>query len=209
MRPSRSLVAVAVALLAACSILPKSESPDVYMLPEAGTAPAPGATPVDWSLRIETPQTTRNLDSSRIAVLPQPNVVTNYQGARWTDNAPIVLRNRLLDAFRSEGRINGLSSDDNSLQADLELGGDLRAFQTEYRDGKPEIVVRYEARLIVARNRRIYATRSFEIHQSVDGTAVPQVIAAFGRAGDALAAQLVPWTMQQGEAQAQTQGKKL
>jgi cholesterol transport system auxiliary component len=201
MRPSRFLVAAAAAtVLAACSILPKSESPDIYLLP-ATVSTAAIAAPVDWSLRVDTPQASRSLDSTRIAVLHDANVITNYQGARWNDNAPIMLRNRLLDAFRADGRIRGLSSDDGSLQADLELGGDLSAFQSEYHDGKPDVVVRYEARLVNPHNRRIVATRSFEVRQPVNGTAIPQVVTAFGQASDALAGQLVAWTMQQGASQ--------
>jgi cholesterol transport system auxiliary component len=44
---------------------------------------------------------------------------------------------------------------------------------------------------------RIIASRSFEVSEPVDGKAVPEVVAAFGRADDALARQVVEWTLQQ------------
>ncbi|WP_233172005.1 ABC-type transport auxiliary lipoprotein family protein [Dyella sp. ASV21] len=193
----RSLsLCMATALLGACSILPKTESPDIYRLPATPLAHAQ-APAVSWSLRVTTPQAERMLNSSRITVWPQGDVVSVYQGARWSDSATTLLRNRLIDAFRDDGRIGALSSDDDSLQADYALAGDLRAFQSVYQGGQPVVVVRLDARLVQTSGLRIVATRRFEISQPVSGTAVPQVVAAFGQASDALANQVVAWTMQQ------------
>ncbi|WP_266169953.1 ABC-type transport auxiliary lipoprotein family protein [Dyella subtropica] len=192
----RLIVALSLASLAGCSVLPKAESPDIYRLPSTAL-PHAEAGAVNWSLRIDTPQADRAVDSVRIAVLPQGDVVSVYQGARWSDRVPTLLRNRLLEAFRDDGRIAALSSDDTSLQADYALNGDLTAFQSEYRNGQPVIVVRYNARLVRNSGMRIVATHRFEISQPVSGTAVPQVVAAFGQASDALANQLVTWTLQQ------------
>lgn len=187
---------IAMLMLGACSVLPKAESPNIYRLP-ATPLPHAQAQAVGWSLRITTPQAERMIDSSRIAVFPQGDVVSVYQGARWSDSATTLLRNRLVDAFRDDGRIGALSSDDDSLQADYSLSGDLRAFQSVYQDGQPVVVIRLDARLVQNNGLRIVATRRFDISQPVNGKAVPQVVAAFGQASDALANQLVTWTMQQ------------
>ena len=187
---------MAATLLVACSVLPKAESPDIYRLP-ATPLPHAQAAPAGWSLRIGTPQAERMIDSSRIAVMPQGDVVSVYKGARWSDNATTLLRNRLIDAFRDDGRASSVSDDDNALPADYALAGDLRAFQSEYRDGAPVVVIRFDARLVQTSGLRVIATRRFDVTQPIGGTAVPQVVAAFGQASDALATQLVAWTMQQ------------
>lgn len=192
-------------LTAACSILPKAEALDVYRLPST-TAIAQG-TPAQgmaaqgpsaaWSLRIATPNSSSIVNNERILVMPEPNLVKTYQGARWSDPAPVLLRNRLMAAFGSDGRIKYLSSDDSNVQADLELGGELRAFQTEYREGKPAVVIVFDARLVQAGTKRIVAAHSFAVRQPVAGTKVPQVVDAFGLAGDSLALEVVDWTMMQ------------
>ncbi|MCY1498208.1 ABC-type transport auxiliary lipoprotein component [compost metagenome] len=189
----------ALALLGACSILPEAETPDIYLLP-ATAAGASGGPKQDWSLQVDTPKASHALDRNRIAVLPTDNQLSSYQGARWSSPAPELLRDRLVDAFVADGRVDRLSSDAYNLAADLELAGDLRAFQSEYRNGRPEIVIRLDARLIHGAAPRIVAARSFEVRQAVDGEQVPQVVAAFGRAADRLAAQVVEWTIQQGAA---------
>jgi cholesterol transport system auxiliary component len=185
-----------LALLSACSVLPKSEPQQIYRLP-ANPLPHDAAAPVGWSLRIDTPNAERMLDSSRIAVLPEGDTVSVYKGARWSDSATTLLRNRLVDAFRDNGRIAALSSDETSLQADYALSGDLRSFQSVYENGQPVVVIRFDARLVKNSGLRIVATRRFDITQPVGGTSVPQVVAAFGQASDALASQLVNWTLQQ------------
>lgn len=196
-----TLLMAALLALASCSVLPKAESPDIYRLPST-PLPHAQASAVNWSLRVDTPQAERMLDSARIAVLPQGDMVSVYKGARWSDRVPVLLRNRLIEGFRTDGRVAALSSDDTNLQADFVLSGDLTAFQSEYRGQQPTIVVRYDARLVRNNGLKIVASRRFEVTQPASGTAVPQVVAAFGQASDALATQVVEWTLEQHAAEA-------
>ena len=187
---------MAILLLGACSIFPKPEPQETYRLPVTAL-PRADAQPVNWSLRVDTPQGGRMIDSARIVVLPQGDVMTVYRGARWSDPATTLIRNRLIDAFHDDGRVAAVSSDDSSVQADYILTGDMRAFQSEYQGDHPVVVIRFDARLISNAGLRIIATHRFEVTQPVNGSAVPQVVTAFGQASDALAAQLVSWTLQQ------------
>lgn len=180
-------------LLGGCSILPRSEAPNVYLLPATSAAATAHHSVLQASLRIVTPQAARILDSTRIAVMPQDNIITAYEGARWSDPAPRLLRDRLVDAFRADGRFAAVSSDDAHLQANMELTGDLRAFQSEYVNGVPVVVIRYDAQLVRGRSQEIVATRRFDIREPVAGKEVPQVVKAFGQATDQLAAQVLSW----------------
>jgi len=195
-RAYQMIAPVALALISACSILPKADPSDVYRLPAAqGTAQG---TPVSWSLRLAKPQTSEFLDSSRIAVVPNGDLISSYANSRWSDPAPVLLRNRLMDGFQRDGRVTLLSTDDTNLQADYELGGQLQAFQSEYRGSAVEVVIRLDARLVRGSDQRIIASRRFEVHQAVTDTKVPAVVAGFGLAGDQLNRQVVEWVVQQG-----------
>lgn len=193
---ARVYTCIAIAALTACSVLPKAETPDVYRLPAMPLPHASSAT-TGWSLRVNTPQAERMIDSSRIAVVPQGNQISVYQGARWSDTATTLLRNRLIDAFRDDGRASPVSSDDNALPTTYTLAGDLRAFQSEYQGSEPVVIIRFDARLVQNKGLRVVATHRFDIAQPVGGKTVPQVVAAFGHASDTLASQIVAWTMQQ------------
>lgn len=193
----RVVLAASCVMLSACSILPQAEPTDVYMLPRvaASTASVPGAA-FAGSLRIVKPQTNQILDTPRIAVTPKGALIAAYHGARWSDPAPSLLRNRLLDIFQSDGRIGALSSDDSNLHTDFELGGNLQAFQSQYVGQGVEVLIRFDARLVDNR-QRIVASRRFEVHQPSQGVELAQVVNAFGQASDALGGQLLGWTMSQ------------
>ena len=195
-RAYHMIVPMALALVSACSILPKPDPSDVYRL--ASAQPASQGTPVSWSLRVTKPQTSEFLDSPRIAVVPDGNLISNYANSRWSDPAPVLLRNRLLDGFQRDGRVTLLSTDETNLQADYELGGQLQAFQSEYRGKSVEVVIRLDARLVRGRDHRIIASRRFEVRQPVSDAKVPAVVAAFGQAGDQLNKQVVDWVVSQG-----------
>jgi cholesterol transport system auxiliary component len=185
-------------LLSGCSIIPQSEPLQVYLLPSQAGQPSP-APALPWSLRINQPQASQALNSTRIAVRPEGNQISSYANSRWSDPVPRLLRNHLLKAFQNDGRVPALSSDDDNLQADLSLGGELQAFQTEYQPGVITVVLRLQARLVDSRRQRIIASRRFEVRQALLTPQVPAVVVAFGQASDQLAAQVLQWTLSQGQ----------
>ncbi len=183
-------------LLGACSILPHSEPLDIYLLP--GTALPAQTQRVDWSLRVSSPVSNQLLDDNRIVVLPKPGLINTYQGVRWSERTPRLLRDRLLDAFHDDGRIQALSNEEQRLQADLELVSDLRSFHSEYRDGLPYALIHLDASLVDVRSQQIIASRRFRISQPASDTSIGSVVAAFGQAGDQLSRELVDWTLAAG-----------
>lgn len=207
MSPSPRLLALAatLSLASACSILPQTEPVDIYRLPVHQAAGS--ATPASWSLRLNKPLASEALAGPRIAVIPQGDVISSYKGARWSDPVPMLVRNRLLDGFQRDGRVQRLSADDANLQADYELGGELQAFQSEYRaKDQVEVVIRYDARLVQGRSHRILASKRFEVRQPLAGIQVPSAVAGFGAASDQLTRQVIDWTVGQAT-QAQAQAK--
>ena len=102
MKRAYQLIApVALALVSACSILPKPDPSDVYRL--AAAPAATQGTPVAWSLRVTKPQTSEFLDSPRIAVVPNGDLISSYANSRWSDPSPVLLRNRLLTGSSAMG----------------------------------------------------------------------------------------------------------
>ena len=194
-------LAVGLGLLSACSILPKPELVDQYILPSAQAPVVSRSGAVNWSLRLDKPMASLALNNQNIAVVPQSNLISYYKGARWSDPAPALVRNRLLDAFLQDGRIKGLSTDDSNLQADYELGGELLAFQTHYNGNNPEVLIQYNARLVRTSDQRVIGSRRFDVRQPLNDPKVPSVVAGFGQAADVMSAQVVQWVIQQGQGQ--------
>lgn len=181
-----------MALLAGCSILPKAEELRVYQLPQAATAApaAPGNGPV---LRVNRPHAAPLLDSNRIVVMPEADQLSAYQGVRWSDRGPLLLRDRLVEGLRHTGRFRAVLSDDLPGQAALELAGELHAFQIEYRDGRPLAVIRLQATLLRGGGREVLASRAFRVERDMNGSSVEAAVEALGRGGEALARDLAQW----------------
>ncbi len=191
---------IAVMAISSCSILPPAESPNIYVLPQSAPAQNESNAPqLPWQLRVDTPEANGLLSGSDIVVMPEPDRITVYKDARWSDAAPLLLRERLIDAFMVTHRLSAVTSEDDAMRADFVLAGNLRAFQTEYRNGSPVVVVRFDAQLRRGGARDVLVARSFEVTAMPSGIAVPQVVQAFGQACDQLSAQVVAWTLQQGQ----------
>ncbi|CAI2476394.1 ABC-type uncharacterized transport system, auxiliary component [Serratia fonticola] len=192
----RLLVLVAVMPLAACTILPPSPVQQVFLLPALPTA-VDGGPGSKQTVRIVQPNSNQFLNGTRIAVQPQGSEITSFSGSRWSDPAPLLLRNRLIQEFRTNGHFRSVSSDDDNLQADLELGGDLVSFQGVYNGQQGEVVIRFDARLVRTSDREAIANRSFVVREPIHGTSMDNVVQAFGLASDKLAAQTLAWARQQ------------
>ena len=116
-RAYQIIAPLVLVLISACSILPKPDPSDVYRLASAQTS-TQGA-PVSWSLRVSKPQSSEFLDSPRIAVVPNGDLISSYANSRWSDPTPVLLRNRFMDGFQRDGRVTLLSTDETNLQACL------------------------------------------------------------------------------------------
>lgn len=191
------LLTISTAFLCACSILPSSTPVNIYQLPEPSFNQPINSPVKSWSLRINRPDSNNQINSQRIIVLPDGNLVSSYQGARWSDTAPTILRNKIISGFITDGRIKSVSSDDRALYADFEIDSYLQSFQSQYLNGVPQVVIRLDAQLVNTNSRKILANRRFEIIQTTTGVNVPQIVTAFGEATDQLNKQLIDWTIKQ------------
>lgn len=187
-----SFLSIAAMLTSACSILPAGEPLDTHRLPAAARSAAQAGT-LAASLRIARPASPARLAGTRIVVLPRDNVFSVYKGARWSDPAPMLLRERLLDAFAADGRVAALSSDAQGAQADYQLDSELLDFQIEYRAGVPRAVIRLDVLLLKTSTRHIVARRRFDSVVPVNGKELPEAVRALGKASDALADQVRDW----------------
>ena len=189
--------------MSACTVLPERVQSDLYQLPPSSLG-ASSAGPTLSGLRIDTPGTSDALGGSRVLVMAGDTSFQAYPDARWAAPAALLWRDWLLDAYWRDGRVTGLSTSSEALQATVELGGMLRALHHENLQGRSLAVIRYDARLIEVGSRRILASRRFEVSEPVSGSGVGALVDALGAAADRLAADLILWTLQQGQQQGQT-----
>ncbi|MBB3330890.1 cholesterol transport system auxiliary component [Halomonas campaniensis] len=188
-----ALIAALLLALPACSILPERAPLQIHVLPVTPAEPSSHAA-IDATLRVEAPEANALLSGSRILVMPTPNRMSVYEGARWSDPTPTLLRDRVIEAFLQAGYLTAVLDESGRLETDVALASDLRAFHSEYVEGRPEVVIRLDARLEDEAQRRLLASRRFEVREPSEGVPVEAVVEAFGRAADRLAQALVEWS---------------
>ncbi|HEY9119490.1 MAG TPA: ABC-type transport auxiliary lipoprotein family protein [Marinobacter sp.] len=190
------LTTAATLLLASCTVFPEQPAHQVFQLPES-TVPESTSIPIDTTLRVSAPLAITPIDSNRILVKPDAHEMRAYEGARWSNRAPVMLGNYLLESFRRDGRIATVVSDTSPARSHLTLVGDLSRFQAEYHDGSPVIHVQLNLQLIDERSRATIANNHFEASHPAAGEDVNAVVEAFGEASDEMARQVIAWTVEQ------------
>lgn len=194
-RKFRCILAVSLAaLLGACSILPESDPLIVYQLPAAHETVVPSFSGLSAkTLSVFTPYAGSFLDSNRIAVAPDGNRLSVYEGSRWNDFAPVVFRNRLIRDMRRISDLKAVDNERENLFADYQLRGDLVDFQVVYRNEQPTVVISFEASLVNSQSGRVIDSRHFSVAEPVDGSQVPEVVQAFGQASSRINHDIIQW----------------
>lgn len=211
MKPNRICTVLAWAatalMLSACSVLPEKKPVTVYQLPlppisaQAGFArpdkvPEP-STAERRVLRVNTPVASPTLNSDRILVSQAPYQVMAYQGVRWNDQVPGIVRNQLVQMLRASNQWQAVTTDATTARANYHLGGELTDFQVYERDGHRQVRIRLDATLTHAQTNRIIAAFPFSVSRTVDGTEFDAVIGAFGDAASQLGNDVARWVARQ------------
>ena len=192
---SRALLCMVVAAtLSACTLFPDRPANRIFQLPASTVEESiTDNKPFSTTLRFVTPLAEGPVDSSRILVKPEGNEIK----ARWSNKSPILVRDQLVDAFRRDGRFAGVLTGTSPARSDLTIAGELNAFQSEYQDGMPVALIRLDLHLINERTRNTLASKRFEYHHPATGEQVEEIVEAFGEASNALAREVIHWTVEQ------------
>lgn len=194
--PTTLIVSAALLLSAGCSILPESDPATLYRLPASDLpAAAISSSSASQRLGIADPEAGHLLSSNRIVVYPERNVVNVYEGARWHEDTPDLLKARLIAGLQQSQLFAGVGSD--RLPHDLLLLSELRHFQSDYVTTPPTVKMQLDVQLVGPQNRTPLAAMNFTTSAQASSVEIADVVDAFGRASDELTEQLAAWLAQQ------------
>ena len=88
-------------------------------------------------LVVEEPTAAGAVNTTRIAVRPNPYQVQYFPDARWVDRAPLLVQTMLVESFENTGKVAAVGRQAIGLSSDFTLVTDLREFQAELGDGTP------------------------------------------------------------------------
>jgi cholesterol transport system auxiliary component len=189
-----ALGAIVSAQLAGCTTsLFDSESP-VPMNYVLASAPATTLSlpHTDVDVAVERPDAAPGLDSDRIAVL-KGRQLDYYRGVRWGSPAPEVVQVLLVDSFEDQHIFRSVTREQSRVGSDYVLDLQLRDFQAEYSPGSAVPMIRVAAvvRLVRVPDRKLIATVTAESRAPAAEDRMEAVAAAFEKAADAVALDLL------------------
>ncbi|MBC2769457.1 ABC-type transport auxiliary lipoprotein family protein [Pusillimonas minor] len=213
-------MSIATGLLTACSVLPEQAPVTVYQLPlpasnassqnSAAANPASGVGAASKSslispnpsrtefasIRINTPAASPTLNGTRILVSQAPYQVMAFQGVRWYDAAPRIVRNHVSQALKNGQQWQAVTTDDANVSSRYQLGGELHAFQVDAASNPRRVLVHIDATLVDTFDNKVIASQSFAISKPVPDAGFDSVIATFGEATRQLGLDIARWAAQ-------------
>jgi cholesterol transport system auxiliary component len=197
----RPLIVIAAALAAsACvSVLPEAgPPPNIYRMTLPDLPPA-DIEPADWSIEISRPMAPQALSTDRIALSDGPGDVAYAAGARWEAVTPRIVQDLLLDTFDSSGRVRAAVRPEDGVRTEYELRVDIRRFEATYRNGMdepPTAIVRFDAKLIDTRTRRLVAAKGFRAGELSTSVRLGDIVVALNNAAARCAAEMADWAVE-------------
>ena len=192
----RTLILAVVLLLGGCSgaLLPKPPPPpDFYRLSPAENAPAKGS-PIAAQLLVGDISAPGAIDTARIALTPTPTRIEYFADAEWTDRAPVLVRNLLLETLQRSGRFPRVAQRSLTLHANYVVVGTLHHFEADYRAGTPpQVRVAIELQLLRMPDGDIVGERHFAAVVPARQNALPAITEALDAAAHQALAGAPSW----------------
>ncbi|MBI1263052.1 MAG: hypothetical protein GC184_15145 [Rhizobiales bacterium] len=136
------------------------------------------------------------IDTARIVYQPAPTEVKYYAAARWSDTAPSMIHDLMVEALDHSAQALVMGNRSLALSSDYELVGDIRQFGARPKaDGSTEVDVVLAARLVRSSDRAIISSRSFQSVVASEGRGMEPVIAAFNQALQTNLADMTGWVL--------------
>jgi len=202
-RPITRLAPLAAALvLSGCAGLTTlqnaSKPTDLYQLTPKSTFG--DAMPViDGQLVIEEPTAASGINTDRIAVKPNPYLVQYLSDARWVDRVPLLVQTLIVESFENSGKVGAVGRQAIGLTADYTLFTDLREFQVELSERRPDALdvnVHLNIKIVQEPQGVIIASQSFRRRVPSASRETIDVVSAFDDALGQTMRDAVTWAIE-------------
>jgi cholesterol transport system auxiliary component len=185
----------ALALTGCVNVLPKAQpaSPRFTIAPvefQSDAAPA-----VDWTLIVEDPQASRVYDSTKIALVREPQRIEFYADGEWADRPPRLIQSALIRSFENTGRILGVGDRTTRSIGDFALQTDIRRLEADVSSGEAKAVFSVYARLVNNRGK-VIAAKLFTREGDAESDRGPAVAKAIDVAAQGVIADIVAWAFE-------------
>lgn len=152
---------------------------------------APPVKTLKGSLAIPEPTAVVMFDTQRLLLAPGVDLPA-FAGAQWSDSIPKLLQAKVIQSFENYDVAHAPLRPLDTLQPDYQLLIDVRSFQIVDQSA-PVAQIAFAVRLLGKDD--VVASKLFEQTRKLGSPEPPAAVAAFDQAFDAIAKELVAWTV--------------
>lgn len=197
-RPLVAIIALLLPLLlAGCGgLLSSPPQRQLYRVTPSFAFPA-GLPHSAAQLLVAAPLAPAGLDSRRMALSTTPVSLDYYADGEWTDRAPFLVQDALVNGFEKSGALPAVAPDRGGLSADFVLDTSVDDFTAHYDSpaGPPIVRIALTAKLVRMPERKIIAHISVARDQRAAANTLPEIVRAFNVALGGAVPQVVAWTV--------------
>jgi cholesterol transport system auxiliary component len=148
-------------------------------------------------LIVDLPSVYPPIDSTRIALRPNEQIIDYYADVEWADRLGILIQESLIYSLQNKGILRGVSRPTEGIHADFSLKVEVRKFFVDQKESTKEPVaqVEYMAYLVKLPERKIITSRQFTHSQTISEQSMDQIIKALNTAHLKVSKDLVPWVI--------------
>ncbi|WP_338453571.1 ABC-type transport auxiliary lipoprotein family protein [Candidatus Bealeia paramacronuclearis] len=187
---------LSVFFLSGCSIFPTSEPKTQYTL----SAPSPELKTdhvFESGLLIKTPSADASLNTAEIAVSPEQGTRTYIEGALWTDRAPSMLQNLLIQGFENSNLFPNVGGPGSGIMANLILQSQLRDFSVHYEKGLPVAQIDLFVKVLSLKKRQVLVSHHFTKSVPIRQNNQISIRDGFQKAVDQMVLEIIQWMVVQ------------
>ena len=182
---------VAIGALSSCALVKPGEAPRDTFDISAPTSFSGVRGGSRAQILVKVPTALSSVDSDRIIVKPTPTVVTYLAGAQWSDTVPRLVQAKLVESFENSGATRATAKPGDGLVIDFQLVSDVRRFDVYNGVATIELSIK----LLTDRTGLVRDTRIFRAASRASSDMPDDIVAAFDRAFDELARDVIVWVV--------------
>jgi phospholipid/cholesterol/gamma-HCH transport system substrate-binding protein len=168
----------------------QSEIP-LYDLVAATKFPAPPEEAPSWLVVLPEPTTLMGFNTDKILLQPAEGESVPLEKARWTDNLPVLVQEKVIQSFENAGYARSISRTREGVEGDYQLLIDIRRFHISTA-AEPTAEIEFVAKLL-DKDGKILNASTFQATAPATGSDAQAYVKALDEAFEKLETELLQW----------------
>lgn len=165
----------------------------LFDLVSANNLPSPPQEAPSWLLVVPEPTTLMGFNTDKILLQPASGESTDLPNAKWSDNLPVLVQEKVIQSFENAGYAKSISRTREGITGDYQLLIDIRSFHVSTATEPASADIAFVAK-VLDKDGKIIGAHDFQATAPAKGSDAQAYVAALDEAFAKLLSDLLEWT---------------